>query len=203
MKFIALIVALICFQIYSLSAGQPVDALKRYFKAIEEEDKDLLKSSIHATEVYKESFSKTIDVMHRFVLVEKLIAKKYPNLENKDRKDMGKLTGSMSRDLLKREFKITNDTARSIPRNENEIPTLFKKIGDKWLIDIQRGQSEEDLKQQAELLDVSYNAVIKMLNGLIYKVDTLDTSKYTYNQALEMVGIQVNQALDKALKEKK
>jgi len=183
-------------------AQEPKDALESYFKALELSDRDILRSSIHAPDYYKDSFVKVIDVKNGFTIIEGLIAKKY-GTKNVERKSMNKYTSSLNKDLLKRDFKINGETAISIPLNDKEVPVLLKKVKNKWLLDLQRNQSEESLKQQAELIDASYEAVLAMLRGLISKIDTLDTKKYTYDEAMTMVGIQVNQALDRAIKQKK
>jgi len=186
----------------SLYADQPLDGLKSYFDALEISDKDALKSSIHAPDYYKDSFVKAIDVKNGFTIIESLLAKKYA-LKDTERKSMNQYTTSLSKDLAKRKFKISGDTAISIPLNSKEIPVHLKKVGGKWLLDLQRNETEASLTKQAALMDSSYEAALAMLRGLISKVDTLDTKKYTYGEALNMVGIQVDKAMDKAIKQKK
>ena len=55
------------------------------------------------------------------------------------------------------------------------------------------------------LLGGSYDAIIALLNGLIQKIDTLDTDKFSYDEAWKMVDIQINRKLEilNSLKENK
>jgi hypothetical protein len=74
---------------------------------------------------------------------------------------------------------------------------------DSWLLDLRKGQTEQQMQQQAEVLGASCDAITALLNGLIRKIDTLDTDKFSYDEAWRVVDIQVNRKLDAIMKTKR
>ena len=178
---------------------QPVDAVKRYIQAIESEDKDLLKASIHAPEQYKNSFSKIIDLKSRFAMMEYILAENGYKIEDKERKGFLEYTSPLDIDLLEREFKVSNDTAQSIPIKENEIPVSFKKIRGQWLIDLQQGLSDEQMNEQVEFLDARFEVAVPKFNYF----GKIRSEELTYDQDLQIRFEPLKQIIEKAVQQKK
>jgi hypothetical protein len=182
----------------SLCASEPSSALKNYFNAIDQLDKELLKSSVHAPEVFKDNFAGIIDVAENLGALETLLAEKYEVPED-DRKSLMNFTSQLSKDISEREFKVTENTAVSVPLSENEAPVKLINIDGAWKLDLQHGLPDEMLNQQSVMMKKACDAVVIVLQNLIGKIDTLDTSKYTYDDAISMVNIQMQRKLEAAL----
>jgi len=178
---------------------QPVNAVKRYIQAIESKDRHLLKASIHAPEQYKNSFSKIIDLKSRFEMMDYILAENGYKIEDKERKGFLEYTSPLDIDLLEREFKVSNDTAQSIPIKENEIPVSFKKIRGQWLIDLQQGLSDEQMNEQVEFLDARFEVAVPKFNYF----GKIRSEELTYDQDLQIRFEPLKQIIEKAVQQKK
>lgn len=190
----ALAILLLAFLCGGLN-GAPVDGLRSYFTALEKGDKALMRKAIDAPEGYKDQFVKMIDVSNRLSILSDLLNAKY-EIAPEDQKGPTQYLPTLQKDLLTREFKVDGDRAESIPKSAREVPVLLVRKDGNWILDLRKGQSDEQLQAQAELLGASCDAIIALLNGLIQKIDTLDTEKFSYSEAWRMVDIQINQKLE-------
>jgi hypothetical protein len=175
--------------------GGPVDGLRNYFTALKKRDKEVMLNAIDAPEGYKEQFVKMIDVTSRLSTLSELLNAKY-EIAPEDQRGLTQYLPTLERDLLTRKFKVDGDHAESIPKNEKEVPVALVRKNGSWVLDLRKGQSEEALEAQAEILGASYDAIVALLNGLIQKIDTLDTDKFSYDDAWRMVDIQINRKLE-------
>ena len=183
----------------SSSIGAPIDGLRSYFTALEKGDKVMMRRAIDAPEEYKNQFVKMIDVSTRLSMLSDLLNAKY-EIAPEDRKGPNQYLPTLQRDLLTREFKVDENHAKTIPKNADEVPvTLVRKDGN-WLLDLRKGQTNEQLQEQAELLGASCDAITALLNGLIQKIGTLDTEKFSYDDAWTMVDIQINRKIEAVMK---
>ena len=191
--FTITLVSFVYSSLLALSAD-PKDAFERYFKAIEDKDKQLMEDTIYAPDDYKTNFVKVIDVIHQFSELEALLAEKYAR-PAKGVSPFQKFTQGLNKDLANRKFKITGNKAKSIPTQAKEVAVELIFVDGKWLLDMTRGQKAEALKIQGEAIGSSYSAIISQLEALIANMDALDTTKYNYEQAIRMVELKVLQAL--------
>lgn len=182
------------------SGTEPADALKTYFKAIDDGDKELLRESIDAPKPYADQFVRVIDVWSRLSALDDLLVVKYGITEGDRTSPLSYLKG-LDEGLLTQKFRINGNRAESIPRDKNEIPAHFILINGKWRLDMRRGQNDENLKRQAVLLRESFDAMIALLNGFLVKIDTLDTAKHSYENAWKMVEIQIDRKLSALAKD--
>ena len=105
-------------------SGAPVDGLRSYFKALEEDDKALMRESIDAPDDYKDQFVKMIDVSSQLSLLSDLLNAKY-NVAPEDQKKLGQYLSNLQEDLLTREFSVDGNRAQSVPKNPDEVPVLL------------------------------------------------------------------------------
>jgi hypothetical protein len=169
--------------------NEPAKALQDYFKALRTSDKDLLQDSIQATDEFKKQFLRVIDVAQRLRILDGLLAKKY-GIPDEKRHDINQYLVTLSAGSKNREIKVSGDKAETVP-GPSEVPVFFVKVGGAWKLDLDRGQAPESLALQAKSLRAVYDSTIPLLNGLIEKIDTLNTNKFTYEEAWEMVAIQM------------
>lgn len=182
-------------------AAEPVKALEDYFKAINKLDTNLLSSAVHAPDGYKTEFVRVIEVARRLRILDDLLATKY-KVRRDHRHNVSQYLGTLSPNLKTATFVVNGDRARSGPSASGEVPVLFVRVGDDWQLDLVKDQTAASLAKQAEHLKKVYDAVISLLNGLIYKIDTLDTEKFSYEEAWKMVSIQVQRKVSSLVEKK-
>lgn len=201
MKPVQLILLAFCFILYSTALrAAPIDGLRLYFTALEQSDKEMMSKSIDASDAYKKQFVKMVDVSSRLSVLAGLLNDKYEVAPQKQKGPTHYLP-TLQKNLLTRQFKVNGDHAETIPIDQNEVPVVLIRKNGSWLLDLRRGQSDEELLKQAEVLGASYDAMTTLLNGLIQKIDTLDADKFSYEEAWRMVEIQMERKL-KAISKK-
>lgn len=175
-------------------ANEPAKALEDYFKAIRTHDADLLSKAIQAPAAYKDQFIRVIEVAKRLQHLDNLLLTKYEVAPDK-RHDFSRYLGALSSDIKGTKIEIRGDRAQSLPSKPNEAPVFFVQVSGDWKLDLEKGQSDVSLAKQAEHLKKVNDSVIPLLNGLIQKIDSLDTNKFTYEQAWRMVAIQMERKI--------
>lgn len=198
MRFPSILVLTLVFHLQAVMANEPADALENYFKALRMRDTNLLSTAIQAPDAYKEQFLRVIDVSERLQLLDDALAKKYEPAPDK-RHNFSQYLGTLSLDLKALKIEINGDKARSLPSKPDEAPVSFVKVGDDWKLDLEKGQSNASLAKQAEYLKEVYDLIIPLLNGLLLKIDTLDTNKFTYDDAWKMVAIQLQRKIESVI----
>ena len=182
------------------SPTDPSKALQDYFKAVGASDKELLQRSIQAPDEFKKQFVRVIDVAQRLQILDTLLVKKYGVADDK-RHDITQYLGTVSTRCKTREIKVNGDKAETVPAGPDEVPVYFVRVAGNWKLDLERGQPAKTLALQTKSLQELYDRVIPLLNGLIEKIDTLNTKKFTYEDAWKMVAIQIQRQVSVVSKE--
>ena len=194
MKPVFIIISLfLCTRLFA-SDTSPREALNRYFEGIDKNDKELFSNSISGSPQYLKAISKIVDVTYRLKILDDLLSKKY-DLKEADRKNINDYIGSLKVDIDVLKFKVEGDNAVSIPAEGDEELAFVRSDGI-WKLDILKDSTPKEVLLQTSHLNSMYDALIPLLNGLIYKIESLDAEKFTYDDAWKMVSIQMNRKLE-------
>ena len=181
----------------------PKDALKKYLLGIKNGDKELFKSSIHASKKYVDAMSATVDMATALFKYQKALKEKYPTDKSVDG-----ITNSFGNfeDIEKQvnevKIEVNGDKAVSIPQKKGELAVNFIKINNVWKLDYSKMEAQfGDLQVMA-----MNNAIPKIINHIekaIKQIEETDVSPDKTNKSIQnTVGQIIQEEATKLVKER-